>query len=328
MKRALLLLVGIVLGVGTPATMATFKESAGTAGNSIVADPDWVAPPVDQAHVIKSQGGKAGYVRPGGSYYLCADIGADSGNPASGLRDVTTDLTRLTNGLLGTVLGALGAGPPCSASVFDVVTGPHTVKAGAVSGTVGITTRDNDGNTRTATPSVTVDGAAPAGTTSFFTTNAGATAGKAETNDFLTFTYGEPIDPHSVIAGWDGTQRSDVFARIIQAGNNDSMDFWRQTGPTTYLQIPVTATTGTPYMSLGGNYVTGTVTFSASKLEVSGNNLIVRLGTPDAPGNVNTLAANATSTMTWRTSSALFDWAGNLAAAQTLTEAAPADKEF
>ncbi len=326
MKRALLLLVGIVLGVGTPTTVATFKESAGTAGNSIVADVDWVAPPVSAAQVIKSEGGKAGHVRPGGSYYLCAGVGPDSGNPPSGLQGVTADLTRLTDGLVGTALGVVGSGPPCSTSVFDHAAGPHTVKAAAVSGTVGVTTRDNDGNTRTATPSVTVDGTAPAGTTSFYTTNAGATVGKPETNDFLTFTYAEPIDPHSVITGWDGTQRSDIYARIVQNGKDDQMDFWRQTSPGVYARVPVTATSGTPYMSLGGNFVGANVVFSASKLEVTGNDLIVRLGTPDAPGNLLTVATNVT--MTWRTSDTVFDWAGNLGSAQVLTEAAPADKDF
>ncbi len=323
MKRALLLLVvGVVLGVGTPATLATFKDGAGSAGNTVTADPDWLAPPVT-ASVVKSQGGKAGYVRPGGSYYLCANVGADSGNPASGLQSVTTDLTRLTTSLLGTVLGTVLSGP-CS-SPNNRSAGPYTVKAGAVSGTVTVTTRDNDGNTRDATPHVTVDGTAPAATTSFFTTNAGATLGKAETNDSLTFTYNEPIDPQSIIANWDGSQRSDVYARIIQNGKNDSMDFWRAT-PTGYQQVPVTLTTGTPYMSLGENYVSGTVVFSASKLEVSGNTVVVRLGTPDLPANVLTVAAN--STMTWRTSPLVYDWAGNSPAGQTLTEAAPADREF
>jgi hypothetical protein len=286
-----------------------------------------VAPPVETAEVAKGQGGKKGYVKPGGSYYLCARVGADSGNPASGLQSVTTDLTNLTNGVLNQILGIV-LGGPCAGGPYNRITGPHTVKAGAANGsyTVGVTTRDNDGNTRTSSPTVTVDGTAPAGTTAFSTTNAGATVGRAEANDFLTFTYNEPIDPESIVAGWDGTQRSDVYARIIQSGNNDSMDFWRSTAPGVYAQVPVTLTTGTPYMSLGGNYVSGTVVFSGSKLEVSGNSIILRLGTPDVPASLQTIGAN--TTMTWRTSPNVFDWAGNAGTAQVLTEGGTADKEF
>jgi hypothetical protein len=329
MKRLLLILVGVALGVGTPVSLATFKESAGSSGNSITADPDWVAPPVETAVVAKASGGKKGHVKPGGSYYLCASVGADSGNPPSGLQGVTTDLTTLTTGVLSQVLGTV-LGGPCAGGPYNRIAGPHTVKAGLANGTqtVSITTKDNDGNTRTSTPSVTVDGSAPVGTTAFSATNGGAIAGKPEANDYLTFTYDEPIDPESIVpnVSWDGSQRSDVFARIIQNNKNDSMDFWRQTAPGVYSQLPVTLTTGTPYMSLGANYVSGTVVFSGSKLEVSGNDVIVRLGTPDAPANLLTVTAN--STMTWRTSPLVYDWAGNNPAAQVLTEGGTADKDF
>ncbi len=329
MKRLLLIVVGVALGVGTPVSLATFKESGSSTGNSVVADPDWVAPPVETAVVAKTLGGKKGHVRPGGSYYVCASIGADSGNPASGLQGVTADVANLTTGLVGQVLGQAVSGP-CAGGPYNRVSGPHTVKAGVPDGsyTFGVTTRDNDGNTRTSTPSVAVDGTAPQATTAFSTTNMGAVAGKAETNDVVTFTYNEPIDPESIVGGWDGTQRSDVYARIIQNGKNDSMDFWRATAPGVYTQLPLTltGTTGSPFMSLDANYVTGTVVFSGSRVEVSGNTIVVRLGTPDAPASVGTVTAN--STMVWRTSPTVFDWAGNNGTAQVLTETGTADREF
>ena len=324
--RALLLLLGVVLGIVTPVSLATFREQAVSTGNTVTADPDWIAPAVAAAAVQKSQGGKAGYVKPGGSYYLCTKIGPDSGNPASGLKSVTADLTRLTDSLLNQVLGTLLSGP-CTSPTYDRSSGPHTVKADATSGAVSVTTRDNDDNTRTGTASVTVDGRPPSAV-SFSATNGGATVNRVETNDVLVFTYDEPIDPESLVAGWSGAAAyTGLTVRFTNAGGSDMLDVWRGT-PLLSPQVPVTLTSGTSnYLSLNNQYVKNEVRFTGSSMTIVGNTVRVTLGTPNVPTNVVT--SSGTNPTTWRTSPNLFDWAGNTRATQTITEgAAEGDAEF
>ena len=330
-RRVVLLLAGLALGAGGPTTVAAFRSDVQRPGSSVTSIPDWVAPPINRAQVLKSQGGTPGYVKPGASYYLCSDVGSDSGNPASGLLSVTSNLSALTSTLVGQVLGVLSGSPPCSSSLFNRISGPHTVNGTTGTKAVSVTTRDNAGNTDTATRSVVIDGTAPAATNGFSITNGGATAGRAESNDLVTFTFDEPVDPHSIVSGWDGSPRSDVYARVVESGGNgrnDTIDFWRVPAPNTYVQVPVTSVvTGSNSVLLAGDYTGANVTFSGSTMEVAGNTVTIRLGTADAAAtNLKTVTAN--TAMTWRTSNTIFDRAGNLLPAVSVAEGGTADPEF
>ena len=256
---------------------------------------------------------------------------ADTGNPASGLKNVLVSATSLTTSVINSVLSVLGTGSPCAAT-DNRDSGVLTVAAGTTAGTktVSLTVSDNaapTNNTRTQTASVTVDNTTP-DPVMFETINkTGGTAGRAETGDTIVFTFDEPVDPHALYPGWDGSGSQTVFGYFVQQGNNDRLQIFRQSGAT-YPQVPLTLTTAgsTNYVLLSRNYVGANVAFSGSTMTVSGNEVRIVLGTPDLPAQV--LTDTGTTSTVWYTSSSLFDYAGNALTPTTITEAVGADTEF
>lgn len=325
--RLLVLATGAALSAASVPTLSAWTASTSNPAGTVSAIPDWVAPDVESMAVIKEEGGKAGYVRPTGSYHVCSKIGADSGNPASGLNQVLTDVSALTANLVNQILNPRGGGSPCAAT-DDRDSGLLTAATTAGTKTVSLLVRDNANNTRTATTSVTVDGTTPSAVEFETTNKAGGTQGRPETGDTVIFRFSEPIDPHSIVTGWDGTAPQTVIAYMVQASANDRLSIYRQVGAS-YPQVPVTAVGGTNnYVSLGRDYVNSNVAFTGSSMTVSGNDVIVTLGTPDQPTQIRPANLGTTATV-WRKSATLFDYAGNvMPAGFPLTESGGADTEF
>jgi predicted ribosomally synthesized peptide with SipW-like signal peptide len=327
-----LLGAGLAVGVSGGTTVAAWTAKVDTPAGTVQAIADWVAPAVSDVHVLKREGGTPGYLRPGGEFRVCATVGADSGNPASGLRDFATDLTSLATTLLAPLLTTPPAAtcPASSNQDSGLKRLPTTATVGTK--TITATSRDNAGNTQTESSSVVVDGVAPKQAASGFTTTnvAGGTAGRPETGDTITFSFDEPIDPHSVVPGWTGAAPATVYPYFIQSGNKDTLVVYRTDANGAAALTPLTTAAG---VELNGNYVGATVYFNAT-MEVAGNGLRLTLGTVPANAAGTNLAANvglttgSTTATVWPAGTGMFDRAGNPLAAASQTEPLPLDREF
>jgi hypothetical protein len=148
----------------------------------------------------------------------------------------------------------------------------------------------------------------------------GGTARKLDKGDTLTFTYGETMDPASVLAGWNGASTS-VTVKVSNGATADTLSVWDAAG-TTRLGL----TSPTQDLKLNQSWVSANVTYTA-KIAQSGANVIV---TFDTPSPSNKVSSNVTGTvpMAWTPSTAATDLAGNPCAATAATESGTADVDF
>jgi hypothetical protein len=166
---------------------------------------------------------------------------------------------------------------------------------------------------------VTVDNTAPTGS-DVQTSNGGSIAGRPQRNDTITYTFSEPIDPNSILAGWNGSGTSVVVRINNNTPTNDQVQIFESTNTS---QLPLGS------LDLGRNdYVSANRTFgasgTASSMSISGNSITIVLGTQSAAGS--TAAANGT--MAWIPSAAATDRAGNAASTNNVNESGGADREF
>ena len=307
------LALGLALGAGCCAgtAYAAFTSITSNGPNSFSANNDLRAPTVTASVMGKSEGGEPGYVRPGGAAYFYANL-TDAGSPASGTASVS--------GNDGAGATALSAGAFSAAGVsYNWRSGSYTVPAYA-NGTrpYTVTATDNAGNQSSAAPySVIIDGTAPTATDVQAANITGGTVGRPELGDTMTFSFSEPIDPQSVLAGWTGAS-TNLVVRITHSGSQDLLTVYNSANTA---QLPL----GT--VNLKGDYVTANATFGVtgtkSTLVRSGNTLVLTLGTPS--GSTRT---GANAAMTWATASGPYDRAGNLVPTTTVTETGAGDREF
>ncbi len=307
-------LSGLVVGL----TFGAFSSTTSNDGNSFSAAPDFVAPTAGATVIAKTAGGTPGYIKQGGTYYVYANV-SDTGNPASGVSTVTADVSSITSGQTAVALssGSFSVGGVTYSYRSASLTASSPLAAGTSS--YSITSADAASNARTQSGfTVTVDNTAPAGS-DVQTANGGSTVGKAEQGDTITFTYTEPIEPSSILAGWTGAS-TNVVVRLIDGGSADTVEV-RDSTDSTRLAV------GT--IDLGRtDYTTGTVKFgktgTPSTMVQSGAAITVTLGTPD---NSTTTAAG-TGTMVWTPSSSATDRAGNSCSTASTTESGSADNDF
>jgi hypothetical protein len=293
----------------------TWRAEAGftaSAANpqTVTAAADFVAPSASAATIQKSQGGVPGFVRPGGGYRVYANA-ADSGNPASGIASTTADASALTSGARA---AALAAGSfTIGGHAYNRATTALTADAGLASGpaTLGFAFADAAGNSATQQVSgATVDGTAPQAL-DVQAANGGSQAGVVEAGDSLTYVYSEPIDPISLIAGWDGTATA-VTATVANLPVADAV-----TVSVGGAAVPL----GT--VTLNSKYVSATATFNAT-LRVEGSDVVLVLGTMTA----GKTRVGTTATMSWTPATGAFDRAGNAALATAASESGTFDKDF
>jgi chitinase len=184
-------------------------------------------------------------------------------------------------------------------------------------------TTDNAGNSinSTVVSNRVVDNTAPTGT-NIQTANGGATAGKAEQSDTITFTFSEQIAPASVFTGWDGTA-TNVTVRMVGSATNTTLTVWDAANTT---QLPFTSSS----VTLNGTYIQSgkTVNFSTSSMVQSGSTITITLGTPSGAAAFRQTVVIA-GQMSWPTSSTMTDIAGNALTAGTVSESQPPnDVEF
>src|SRR5262249_52926244 len=150
------------------------------------------------------------------------------------------------------------------------------------------------------------------------------------------FTYSEPIDPQSVLAGWNGSA-TNVRVLITDNGllglstGDDNLQVYNAAGTAA---LPLGA------VDLGrGDYVAGLLlgsisfgaTGPASTMTMSGNTITVPFGTCSGTLAGRTTAA-AAGTMIWSPVPpepiVLYDRAGNILGSAGAVESGAADKDF
>jgi hypothetical protein len=271
---------------------------------------DTTAPTVSAAAIVKSTGGTAGFLKQGGTYYVYANI-----SDVSGVATATANVTTVTT---GTTAAPLTAGTYTAGGVsYGWRSGQLTASSPLAAGSKAFSITATDTLAHAGTQpgfSVTIDNTTPAGS-DIQTTNAG-TAGKAETGDTVVFTFSEPVDPNSILSGWNGSSTS-VTLRLNQQ-NGAMGDRLMVYDAANTLQLPL----GTS--RLIRDYVAADMAFTGSTMVMSGSTVTITLGTP----NGATLTATGTGNMLWQTDAAVTDRAGNAGTAANVTEGGAADLDF
>ena len=275
----------------------------------IVPDP----PSVAAAVIQKSAGGDAGHLKQGGGYYVYADV--------AGATTVTADVGSITAGRTAAALtaGSYAVGGVTYTHRSALITADNPLSEG--SRLFSITATEGSMNVTEPGYSVTVDNAGPSAS-DVQTANGAATARKAEQGDTVTYTFSEPIEPITILAGWSGAA-TNVVVRLVNGGaGNDTLTVWNATN-TQQLALGSINLGRKDYTSTNGlNFgLSGT----PSTMVRSGASVTVTLGTPNVAGA--TLAAG-TGTMSWTPSTAATDRAGNSASGLARSEAGTADGEF
>jgi hypothetical protein len=322
----------IGLGAITP-SFASFSSRADSPGNTVTAASDFRAPQVTAVALGKASGGTPGFVKQGGSYFIYANVAADTGNPASGTASVTVDASNFTTGATAVALAAgsySAAGVSYNYRSASLLANPSLTQ-GAKSFT--LTATDKALNAASLAGSATVDNTLPTAA-DVQTTNVG-TNGLAEAGDSLVLTFSEPIEPATILAGWNGAATS-VVVRINDNGllglpvGNDSVQVWNAANSAV---LPL----GT--IDLGrSDYVTGllggSVRFgasgTASTMTMSGNVVTIVLGTYNATPILDPArtTAGGNGTATWTPVATPYDRAENTMSTAAASESGAADREF
>lgn len=288
-------------------------------GGTQASAPITVARPTVSASVIaKSSGGRAGRIRPGGTYRIYARA-TGNGDPPAGLASLTADASAITTGQTNVALshGSFTAGGQSYNYRSAQLTAGGSLSEGPTPYTVKLT--DAGGTVSSSGFSVFVDDTRPTAADVQTTNVAGGTVGRAEPGDTVILTYSEAVEPISILSGWDGST-TDVVVHLRNAGGRDRVEIWDATNS---LNLPF----GT--IRLGDNdYTNATRTFGetgvASTMTLSGATVTVTLGT--ASGSTTTTAS--ASDMDWRPSATATDEADNPATTTRITESGVADKDF
>jgi hypothetical protein len=310
------LALGAVLGVGTSlgTTVAAFTAQTSNPGNNITAAADTQAPTLTPIVIAKTTGGSAaGAIRPGATYRVYATV-ADTGAPASGVSSVTANVSAITPGQTAVPLtaGSFTVG----GTTYNRQSAILTAQAGLPNGArpFSVTGVDAASNSATANGTVMVDGTPPSAA-NIQTTNApGNTAGRAEEDDSISWTFSEPIQPDSLLANWNGTARSVTVVLTNNAGG-DEITIYSGFTPVALGTIDLGRT----------DYTNATIWFLGSTMTMTGSSAQVVLGAPFL-GTPTTAAGNGT--MTWTPSATASDLAGNAASTTSVNESGAADREF
>ena len=319
----------LVLG-GLQGSFAGFSGQTENPGNSVTAANDFRAPTVERSVIARSASAPPGYVKQLGTYFVYANV-TDTGNPASGVASVTADLSNVSTGITAATLTAGSYTVDGVSYNYRSASQVVTSLLSEGSKSYSVTATDADANAATRSDlSVTVDNTAPTGA-DVQTANGGATVGRPQTGDTITFTFSEPIDPQSVLSGWTGGSTSVVvrMTNVILGLANDTLQVYNAADSAA---LPLGTTDlgrgdyVTTFLNLGGEILKFGDTGTASTMVMSGNTITVTLGTAGGNANANTAANNGT--MSWTPSLGATDRAGNAASTAAASESGGADKEF
>ena len=319
----------VLLASATPAA-ANFTSTT-TASHSVASAADWLPPSVSTTVIAKQTGYLAGSIKQGGTYYVYANV-ADSGNPASGISTVRTDVSAITSG--STAVNLTSGSYSINGVSYNYRTAALTA-GNPLSGTKNYTITSTDALSYSPLQngySVTLDNTAPTATNISTGNASGGNHGLAEIGDTITFTFSEQIDPQSILSGWTGAS-TNVVVELIDGGctlflcGADSFKIYDSAYSAT---LPF----GTVDLNDDGYYGCADLAVVCSKTPTSfgntgthstmvqsGSSITITLGTQSGgSGSVND--NSVVSDMTWSCTNTPYDAAGNTVSASgdTFTE--------
>jgi hypothetical protein len=298
---SLIALAACVLAVGFSAASFTDTEQN---PQTVSAAADFLPPTVSVSAIGKSQGGLDGTIKPGGTYYVYANV-SDSGNPASGIASVKANVSSITSGQSAAILSTSGGPYAVDGVSYDYRSAQLTAGSGIATGvrSYKLALADSAGNSaESGEYSVTVGANTAFKGSGFSAENGSGAESTPDKGDLVVYTFNKEPDPYSIIAGWNGSGTKSVTVSI---SNNSSSDTLSVSG----------ATLGT--VALDGDFTTGSASFSGSTVSVSGSTVTIVLGA--ASGSVK--ADTGKSKPVWTPSGSIFDLVGNLCSTATVTGA-------
>ncbi|HSR95140.1 MAG TPA: hypothetical protein VLK56_09780 [Solirubrobacterales bacterium] len=287
-----------VLAVGFSAASFTATTQNPQAVSAIA---DWVAPTAEASTVAMSEGGFAGYVKAGATYYVYAKV-TDSGNPPSGIASVKANVNSITSGQTAV---PLVAGSYSVAGTAYNYRSAQLTAGSSVSGSksYSLSLADFAGNPGSQSFSATVFKGSFEASHVETGNVSGGTAGKAEKGDTVSFEFNRPPDPSSIVSNWDGSGTKSVTVSIAENGSNDSLTV---SG----------ATLGS--VALGGDFTeekTTAVTFAGSTLSLEGSEVEIVLGAGSGGAQTNT----GKTKLVWTPVTSIRDVVGDACSLATLT---------
>ena len=314
---ALGLAVLLTAGQGT---QALFSATASNGGSSFSSAPDLTAPTASASVVGKASGGASGYIKQGASHHVYANV-TDAGSPPSGTATVTANVSSFDSGetSVSLVAGSYTAGGVSYGYRSAALTANSPQGGGTYN--YSLTLTDTATNSRTQTGfSVTVDNTPPTGT-DIQTTDGSGDLGQPGTGDQVTFSFSEPIEPASVLAGWTGDATT-VTVRIRDGGllGEDDLEIRNAANSATLPFGAVDLNSGGYVAGLLGGYAV----WSNSTMTMSGSQVTVTLGSHSglSPGE-----GGCCPEMQWVVQSGFRDRADNNATTGTVTESGN-DEDF
>jgi hypothetical protein len=141
--------------------------------------------------------------------------------------------------------------------------------------------------------------------------NGTGTVGLVEPGDTIEFDFNEPLQPASVMAGWNGSAGTAVTVRLIDSGNADSFEIWNA------------ANTTQTRLTSGGDVVakrlvTANITFNATIAQTSSGVYVITLGTIRSGSAASATSATSVN-LAWPAPAGFLDLAGTASVAKNVT---------
>jgi hypothetical protein len=295
-----------------PGTSSSFTATTSNSGSTARAAADWTAPTVGTMAIQKAEGGIANTIRQGGTFYVYANA-SDSGNPASGVASLSADVSSIaTVASTSLTAGSYTVGGTAYAFRSPLLTAKATITSGNYSYSATATDSAGNGPGSASSGTVAVDNTAFAGA-DFSWDDSGATPGKFESGETVTWYFNKTLDPISVVGGWDGSAQSVsvVVADAAAAGTTQDAVGVYNSAHTTLLPFGV--------VQMAGDFVAASkyTYFNNSTMTQTTNSVSITLGTPDVAANLKT--ATATGAPSWAPNAGAFDAAGNASSTASTT---------
>ena len=213
---------------------------------------------------------------------------------------------------------------------------------GPASFTYRVADSSNVVSANTATVSVTVVDNVKPTAVDVQTTNGGGTAGLIQQGDTISYTFSEPIDPNTILAGWNGSATNvtvrvydgNILANIL--GGNDTLQVFNSANNTLLPLGTVDMGRSDYATSLLGGLLGSYLGYSNSTMTLSGNTVTIKLGSFSPSGTIlgldavgrGTAGSSGTHAMTWIPTAGPKDLAANALIIANAAESGADDKDF
>jgi hypothetical protein len=308
-KRFAVALAALVIAAVAAVTIRAAFTASTTSPQALQSAADFL-PPVVSTLQILGPTGAADIVQPGAAYRVCAQV-ADQGNPPSGVKSVTADVSQIAGSQSTAILSA-GTCTIGSAS-FNYASSTQTASTQLVNGatvTYTATATDQLGQSAARNANALVQAQQPQGchATAITATNGGAAVQQIDSGDVILFSFSTEVDQQSIVPGWNGDgSPGPVAITVKDAGSADTITVVNQ-GTTTPLGTIATKT----------NFVDGgDATFSGT-LSSPGND--IRLTVDYQSGGPGHAVKGASTAMTWTPGAGIKDKSGKPCSTTAVTQ--------